>query len=509
MQVYRSFRIRQGKTARKCLEVMEHMLRYRIGHALDAVAAPLRRIFPHTRHDIDMVNGSIFSNVVRFSIPLILSGMLQLLYNMADVVVVGQFEDHNAVAAVGATSSLITLMVNLFIGLSVGTSVLVAQYIGAGKYREVQDTVHTSVTLSLVLGVVVGVFGLFMSRTFLEMMDTPAGAVLDGASLYMRIYFLGLPGNMLYNFGAAVMRAVGDTKRPLYYLSLAGVINIVFNIITVAFFGMGVAGVAIATIISQYISAILVTLNLMRSQGSVHLDLKRLRIRKQMLGGILRVGLPAGLSSALFSISNVLIQSSINSFGANAIAGSTGASQLESFVYVSMNSISQAALSFTGQNIGAQKYERVNKVMRICLLLVVAAGLFFGILVTLFSEPLLHLFINADHDPTVIADVVRNGQIRMRIICTMYFLDGAMEVLASMLRGMGSSIAPTLVTVVGICGLRMLWIWTVFAANHTLDVLYLSYPISWTLTTIILGACYFYTHKKLMRNAQTPLPAAA
>ena len=227
----------------------------------------------------------------------------------------------------------------------------------------------------------VGVFGLFMSRTFLEMMDTPAGAVLDGASLYMRIYFLGLPGNMLYNFGAAVMRAVGDTKRPLYYLSLAGVINIVFNIITVAFFGMGVAGVAIATIISQYISAILVTLNLMRSQGSVHLDLKRLRIRKQMLGGILRVGLPAGLSSALFSISNVLIQSSINSFGANAIAGSTGASQLESFVYVSMNSISQAALSFTGQNIGAQKYERVNKVMRICLLLVVAAGLFFGILV--------------------------------------------------------------------------------------------------------------------------------
>ena len=488
---------------------MGHMLRHRIGHALDAVISPLRRVFPHKRHEIDMINGSIFSNVVRFSIPLILSGMLQLLYNMADVVVVGQFEDHNAVAAVGATSSLITLMVNLFIGLSVGTSVLVAQYSGAGKYREVQDTVHTSVALSLVLGVVVGIFGLFMSRTFLVMMDTPEGAVLDGASLYMRIYFLGLPGNMLYNFGAAVMRAVGDTKRPLYYLSLAGVVNIIFNIITVAFFGMGVAGVAIATIVSQYISAILVLLNLMRSQGSVHLDLKRLRIKKQMFGGIMRVGLPAGLSSAVFSISNVLIQSSINSFGANAIAGSTGASQLESFVFVSMNAISQAALSFTGPKIGAQKYERVSKVMRVCLLLVVAAGLFFGMLVTLLSEPLLHLFTNADHDPQIIADVVRNGQIRVQIICTMYFLDGIMEVLASMLRGMGSAIAPTVVTVVGICCVRMLWIWTIFAANRTLDVLYLSYPVSWTLTSAILAVCYLHTHKKLIRNAQTPLPASA
>ena len=485
------------------------MLRHRIGHALDAVISPLRRVFPHKRHEIDMINGSIFSNVVRFSIPLILSGMLQLLYNMADVVVVGQFEDHNAVAAVGATSSLITLMVNLFIGLSVGTSVLVAQYSGANKYREIQDAVHTSIALSLVMGVLVGIFGRFMSRTFLVMMDTPEGAVLDGASLYMRIYFLGLPGNMLYNFGAAVMRAVGDTKRPLYYLSLAGVVNIIFNIITVAFFGMGVAGVAIATIVSQYISAILVLLNLMRSQGSVHLDLKRLRIKKQMFGGIMRVGLPAGLSSAVFSISNVLIQSSINSFGANAIAGSTGASQLESFVFVSMNAISQAALSFTGQNIGAQKYERVSKVMRVCLLLVVAAGLFFGMLVTLLSEPLLHLFTNADHDPQIIADVVRNGQIRVQIICTMYFLDGIMEVLASMLRGMGSAIAPTVVTVVGICCVRMLWIWTIFAANRTLDVLYLSYPVSWTLTSAILAVCYLHTHKKLIRNAQTPLPASA
>ena len=249
------------------------LLRYRIGRCLEAVAAPVRKLLPHHAHrEIDMVNGPVFSNVLRYSIPLILSGMLQLLYNIADVIVVGKFENPAAVASVTATSSLITLMVNLFIGLSVGTSVLVAQFTGAGKYREVQDTVHTSVALSLVMGVLVGAFGLIMSHTFLVWMGTPEGAVLDGASLYMRIYFLGMPGNMLYNFGAAIMRSVGDTKRPLYYLSLAGVINIILNIVTVAAFGMGVAGVALATIVSQYISAALVTLNLIRSHGSVHLD---------------------------------------------------------------------------------------------------------------------------------------------------------------------------------------------------------------------------------------------
>ncbi len=368
------------------------MLRYRIGRCLDAVAAPLKRILPHHAHrEIDMVNGPVFSNVVRYSIPLILSGMLQLLYNMADVVVVGQFESTDAVASVTATSSLITLMVNLFIGLSVGTSVLVAQYSGANKYREIQDAVHTSIALSLVMGVLVGIFGVFMSHTFLVWMGTPEGNVLDGASLYMRIYFLGMPGNMLYNFGAAVMRSVGDTKRPLYYLSLAGVINIVLNIITVAFFGMGVAGVAIATIVSQYVSAVLVLLNLIRSHGSVHLDLKKLRIKKVMLGGIMKIGLPAGFSSIIFSISNVLIQSSINSFGANAMAGSGSASQLENFVYTAMNSIAQAALSFTGQNIGAQRYDRIAKIMRVCMLSVIVTGLVLGSLVTLLSEPLLAL----------------------------------------------------------------------------------------------------------------------
>ena len=488
---------------------MGHMLRYRIGRCLDAVAAPIRRILPHHAHrEIDMVNGHVFSNVVRYSIPLILSGMLQLLYNMADVIVVGKFENPEAVAAVGATSSLITLMVNLFIGLSVGTSVLVAQFTGAGKYREVQDTVHTSITLSLVMGVLVGIFGLLMSHTFLVWMGTPEGNVLEGASLYMRIYFLGMPGNMLYNFGAAIMRSVGDTKRPLYYLTLAGVINIILNIVTVAFFGMGVAGVALATITSQYISAILVLLNLIRSHGSVHLDLKQLRIKARILGGIMKIGLPAGFSSIIFSISNVLIQSSINSFGANAMAGSASASQLENFVYTAMNAISQAALSFAGQNIGAQRYDRIAKIMRTCALVVTVTGIVLGALVTLLSEPLLHLFINEDTDPSAIADVIHNGQIRMAIICLPYFLDGLMEVFASMLRGMGSAIAPTLITVVGICGVRILWILTVFAVDHVLDILYLSYPVSWFLTAGTLFVCYLYVHKKLMRTVSAA-PAAA
>ena len=373
------------------------MMRYRLGRAIDAVAAPLRRRFPH--REIDMVNGPIFSNIIRFSIPLILTGMLQLLYNMADIIVVGQFESTDAVASVGATSSLITLMVNLFIGLSVGTAVMVAQYSGANKYRDIQDTVHTSIALSLVMGVCVGVFGLIFSKLFLEMMGTPEGAVLENATLYMRIYFLGMPANMAYNFGSAIMRAVGDTKRPLYYLSLAGAVNIVLNIVTVAFFGMGVAGVAIATIVAQYISAVLVLLNLIRSHGSVHLDVKALRIHGAKVREIMRIGLPAGLSSTIFSISNVLIQSSINSFGANAMAGSTAASNLENFVYVSMNSISQATLSFTGQSIGAQRYDRLVRITRVSAFVVMVTGAVLGTLVMLLSEPLLHLFTNADNDP--------------------------------------------------------------------------------------------------------------
>mgnify|MGYP005778707699 CR=1 FL=1 len=481
------------------------MLRYRLGHAVDAVNARWRRMFPH--REIDMVNGPVFSNIMRFSIPLILSGMLQLLYNMADVVVVGQFESTDAVAAVGATSSLITLLVNLFIGLSVGTAVLVAQYSGANSYRDVQDTVHTSIALSLGMGVGVGVLGLCLSRMLLEMMGTPEGNVLDDAALYMRIYFLGMPGNMLYNFGSAIMRAVGDTKRPLYYLTLAGIVNIVLNIITVAFLGMGVAGVAIATIVSQYISAALVLLNLVRSHGSVHVDLKALRIQKDKVRDIMKIGLPAGLSSTIFSISNVLIQSSINSFGANAMAGSTASSNLENFVYVAMNAISQAALSFTGQNIGARRFDRLWRIARTSILVVVAAGLALGMLVVVCSEPLLRLFTNADHDTAVIEDVIHNGQIRIRIICTFYFIDGIMEVISSLLRGMGSPMAPTLVMVFGICGVRIIWIYTIFAVDRLLEVLYVSYPVSWTLTALILMAVYYRAYRKLMR-AQAPAPAA-
>ena len=341
----------------------------------------------------------------------------------------------------GATSSLITLMVNLFIGLSVGTSVLVAQFTGAGKYREVQDTVHTSITLSLVMGVLVGIFGLLMSHTFLVWMGTPEGNVLEGASLYMRIYFLGMPGNMLYN--SAPPSCARWATPSVALLSHAGRRHQhhpqhrhrrllrhgrgrrcpCHDHLAVYFGDPGAAQPH-------------------PLHGSVHLDLKQLRIKARILGGIMKIGLPAGFSSIIFSISNVLIQSSINSFGANAMAGSASASQLENFVYTAMNAISQAALSFAGQNIGAQRYDRIAKIMRTCALVVTVTGIVLGALVTLLSEPLLHLFINEDTDPAAIADVIHNGQIRIAIICLPYFLDGLMEVFASMLRGMGSAIAP-------------------------------------------------------------------
>lgn len=459
------------------------------------------RVFHGSRHDVDMVDGPIFPNLVRFTIPLMLSSILQLLYNMADIVVVGRFESTDAMASVGATSALINLMINLFLGLSIGTSVLVAQHYGANRYRDVQDTVHTSVSLSLVMGVGVGIFGLIMSRTFLEWMGTPEGKVLDDAAMYMRIYFLGMPANMAYNFGAAILRAIGDTKHPLYYLALSGLVNVALNLLLVIVFGMGVSGVAVATIMSQYISAVLVLLNLIRSHGSVHLNLKKLRICRDKVLGILKVGLPAGLQGTIFSVSNVLIQSSVNSFGTNAMAGNTAASNLENFVYIAMNSIYQAALSFTGQNVGARKYERINKILRTSLLSTLVVGVVLGGLATLFSRSLLTVFIDVSHDPEVVRQVLDYGKLRMSIICTTYFLCGLMDVLVGMLRGMGNSLTPMIVSIIGVCCVRVMWIYTVFAAHRTLQMLYISYPVSWGATAAVHFGCYVLVHRKLLKNA--------
>ena len=442
-------------------------------------------------YEMDMTNGPLLKKIVQFSIPLALSGILQLLFNAADIVVVGRFAGNQALAAVGSTGALINLLVNVFIGLPVGTNVLVARYYGAGHQKELEETVHTSVAISLIFGAILIAIGVALAKPLLSLMGTPED-VIDQAALYMRIFFVGMPANMLYNFGAAVLRAVGDTKRPLYFLLAAGVVNVLLNLFLVIVFHLGVAGVALATVISQVISAVLVTLCLVKNHGPYALNLKKLRVVKDKLFSMMKIGLPAGLQGAIFSISNVLIQSSINSFGSVAMAGSTAAANVEGFVYTGMNAFHQSALSFTGQNLGAGKYRRVGRILWQCVLLVSAVGLVLGIGAYLFGEGLLGIYSS---DPKVIA----YGIERLLVICTPYFLCGIMDVLVGSLRGMGYSMVPMVVSILGVCGLRVLWIYTVFAAHRSLFVLYLSYPVTWVITAAFHFISYLVLHHKFLK----------
>ena len=438
-----------------------------------------------------------------FSGPLILTGILQLLYNAADVVVVGRFAGATSLAAVGSTGSLINLIINIFMGLSVGASVMVARYYGAGDARSVRDVVHTSILVALISGIAVGIFGFFMAKPILRLMDSPED-VIDLAALYVKIYFLGMPFNLLYNFGAGILRAIGDTKRPLYYLIISGAVNVALNLLLVIVFHLDVAGVAIATIVSQAVSMTLVLLCLIRTDGAIHLDLRRLRIKKKALLGILQVGLPAGLQGSLFSISNVLIQSSVNSFQSTAMAGNAAASNSEGFVYTAMNAIHQAALTFASQNYGAGKIRRVRKVLWNCLGTVVVIGLGLGLIALSLDRVLLSIY---NEDPAVID----YGVLRMRIILPTYFLCGMMDVMVGQLRGIGYSIMPMIVSLTGACLFRIVWIMTIFAlpAYHTLPVLYISYPISWALTFAIHMLCYVFIARRKLRSAQESLEDAA
>ncbi len=442
-----------------------------------------------------MCNGPIFKKVVLFAFPLMLSGILQLLYNAADIIVVGQFSSSDAMAAVGSTSSLINLLTNVFIGLSIGVSVLISKFYGAGQQKDIFETVHTAIGLSLICGILVGILGFIFAGTMLEWMDSPEN-VLPKATLYMKIYFLGMPAFMIYNFGSAALRAVGDTRRPLYYLTISGIINILLNLLFVIVFNLSVMGVALATIISQYISASLIIWCLVKTDGACRLSLKHIRIHFRKLGAILRIGLPAGIQSSLFSISNVLIQSSVNSFGSTVMAGNTAAASLEGFVYTAMNSMSQASLSFTGQNFGAGQLKRIKRIAGICLASVSVVGLILGMAFYLLGTPLSRIY---SPDQAVI-DV---SLTRLEIICTTYFLCGIMEVLVGLLRGMGQSLLPTTVSLLGACAFRVLWIYTVFASDKTLTTLYISYPISWLLTSFIHLVCffivYFYNKRKLLK----------
>ncbi len=450
--------------------------------------------------EIDMTNGPLTGKILRFAAPLALSGILQLLFNAADIVVVGRFAGSSALAAVGATGALINLIVTMFMGLSVGTNVMVAQYFGGGQKQDLSETVHTSIAASLVFGVVLIALGISLAKPMLQLMATPAD-VIDQAVLYMRIYFVGMPVMMLYNFGSAVLRAVGDTQRPLYFLLIAGIVNVVLNLFFVIVLHMDVAGVATATVISQAISAVLVCLCLIRTDSDYRLDLKRLHIYKDKLIRMAKIGLPAGIQGASFSISNVLIQSSINAFGGVAMAGNTAAANIEGFVSVGMDAFSQAALSFTGQNLGAGKFKRINRIVVTCSLLGVGVGVLLGVGAFLLGPQLLSIYTE---DPAV----VQSGMLRLEVSCVMQWSGGLMGVLVGVLRGMGASLLPMAITMTFVCGFRVVWLYTVFAAFPTLTVLYASYPITWLMAAVCDLICYFIVKRHVERRHRM-LPAAA
>ena len=441
---------------------------------------------------MDMCNGPVLKKILIFSIPLMLSGVLQLLFNAADIIVVGRFAGSQSLAAVGSTTALINLLINIFIGLSVGANVVVARAYGGRRDKDVSEAVHTAIAVSIVSGVILIVMGFVFSKLMLELMGTPDD-VIDKAVLYMRIYFAGMPVVMLYNFGSAILRAVGDTRRPLYFLTIAGVVNIVLNLFFVIVMNLDVAGVALATVLSQCISAGLVLRCLAKSEGGLKLELSKIKIHRKKMFQIFKIGLPAGMQGAIFSVSNVLIQSSVNSFGSIAMAGNAASANIEGFVYNAMNAVYQTNLSFTSQNIGGKKYTRVNKILFTCLGTVTAVGMILGFGAYAIGEELLRIYST---DP----EVIRYGMLRMSIIATTYFTCGWMDTLVGSLRGIGYSVLPMIVSLTGACGLRILWIFTIFAQQKTLTSLYISYPVSWVITASVHMLCYFLIKRKMPKK---------
>ena len=435
-----------------------------------------------------MCNGSILDKLISFSIPLMLSGILQLLFNAVDIIVVGRFTGSEALAAVGSTTALINVFVNFFIGISLGSNVLAARFFAAGKDKEMSETVHTAITLALISGVGMGIIGVLAAKGALMLMDTPDN-VLNLSTLYMRIYFMGMPFFMLYNYGAAILRAVGDTKRPLLFLIISGSVNVVLNLIFVIRFHMGVAGVAIATVISQAISCVLVLRCLYRTESSYQLRFSRLGMKAKYVKQIFQVGVPAGIQSTIINFSNVLLQSSVNSFGSVAMAGYTAANNILGFLYVSINSVTQACMSFTSQNYAVRRFKRMDKILLECLGLTVAVSLVFGGGSYLFGSELMHIYTKS-------ADVVACGVDIMLYTTVTYFLCGMMDLFPGALRGMGHSAVPMILSVIGTVGTRIVWIYLVFPYHRALDFLFISYPVSWLLTIIMQVICFYFVRKK-------------
>ena len=445
------------------------------------------------KYEIDMCNGSIMDKLISFSLPLMLSGILQLMFNAVDIIVVGRFSGSVALAAVGSTTALINVFTNLFIGISLGANVLAARFFAAGKEKEMSETVHTAITLALSSGVIMAFVGLIFSRGALELMDTPED-VIGQSTLYMKIYFLGMPFFMLYNYGAAILRAVGDTKRPLIFLIISGVVNAGLNMILVIVFHLDVEGVAIATVISQLISCVLVLRCLYRSQTSYQLRFSKLKINTAYLKQIFQVGIPAGIQSTVINFSNALLQSSVNSFGSIAMAGYTAANNIFGFLYMSVNSVTQACMSFTSQNYGVRKYKRMDKVLIDCIIISVVTALTLGCSAYFFGPEILKIY-------TKDSEVIQCGMEIMAYTTVPYFLCGIMDLFPGALRGMGHSAVPMILSVIGTVGTRIVWIFGIFPNHRSLSVLFISYPASWILTIVMQVICFYFVRRKVHKSA--------
>lgn len=441
----------------------------------------------------DMTTGPFLKKIILFSVPLVFTGLLQLVYNTADTVIVGRFAGKQALAAVGSTGSLVALILNVFMGLAMGAGVLTAKYIGAGEIQKIKRCTHTAMLLSVVSGIAVGIIGFFISGLLLRLMNIEP-EILALSTLYLKLYFLGAPGMLIYNFGAAIVRAHGDTQRPLYILFLSGIVNIILNLILVIPVKLGVSGVAIATVVSQYISASLILIYLIRSDSVIKINCKELRLHKQELLEIMRIGVPAGIQNSMFSIANVIIQSSVNSFGENAMAGIAAGSNYDSYIYTCTNAFAQTTMTFTSQNIGARKYENISKIYRKCLLLtcIIAGGL--SCLGYVFRSQIVGLFSD-------VPEVIAIGAERMQLIMPFYITCSLQDVAAGQIRGLGKSAEPMLVSLVGTCGVRLLWIFVFLPMNRTLMNLFIAYPLSWAITFIAQAALYAILKKNLMKKS--------
>ena len=448
-----------------------------------------------SKYEIDMCNGSIMDKLISFSLPLMLSSILQLMFNAVDIIVVGRFSSSQALAAVGATTALINIFTNLFIGISLGANVLAARYFAAGRDKEMSESVHTAITLALISGVIMAFVGVAMSRTALELMATP-GDVINLSAVYMRIYFMGMPFFMLYSYGAAILRAVGDTKRPLVFLIAAGLTNVVLDLLLVIVIPLGVAGVAIGTVASQMISSILVLRCLYKSEGSYQLRFSKLKIRWVYLKRIFQVGIPAGIQSTVINFSNALLQSSVNSFGSTAMAGYTAANNILGFLYAAVNAVTQACMSFTSQNYSVGKQKRMDRVLLDCMLLSAGVSAVIGVGAYVFGSRILRIY---NTEP----EVIQCGLEILSITTVPYFLCGIMDLIPGALRGMGHSAVPMVLSVIGTVGTRIVWIYGFFPQHRSLHFLFISYPGSWIITIAMQAVCFWFVRKKCIRQLET------